>query len=191
MTLRTRNAALATAAAVITLFGSAAPQATAATTAAPSVAQMSTVAPGDAITVPVTGLVNGKPFTGMLSIAKSLVNGVPTLTGTLTGTGLPACDIFTLNVEPSVLDLLGRVTPMDPVRLDVNGLNVQGKLLGNLLCGGAGLLDPGAPGAPAPGAPVPAPALPLLPALTQPLTPLLRALTPLIPALTPILPPQP
>jgi hypothetical protein len=185
MSLRTRSAAIAAAAAVITLFGSSATQAIAATAPAnttPSAAQTSAVDPGDAVTVPVTGLVNGKPVTGMLSIAKSLVNGVPTLTGTLTGTGLPACAIFTLNV-PTDLDLRELATHLDPVHLDANGLTVQGQLLGNL-CGGGGLLEPGAPGLPpAPGDP----ALPLLAALAQPLTPLLSAL---LPALTPILPPR-
>jgi hypothetical protein len=112
-----------------------------------------------ATTLPVTGLVNGAAFTGALSnLTTSVVNGVLTLSGTITGTGLPTggvpfttpiqdlttpagCTILTLDLGPLNLDLLGLVIDLAPVSLDITAVPGAGNLLGNLLCAVAGLLD--------------------------------------------------
>jgi len=130
--------------------------------------------------LPITGLLpDGSKFTGQLSeLVTSVSNGVPQLAGVLKGTGLPAagvpfktaiksaqagCEILNLNIQPIDLDLLGLVVHTDTIHAVVTAVPGAGKLLGNLLCAVAGLLDPPAPGAPpappAPGAP-PAPPAP-------------------------------
>lgn len=110
--------------------------------------------------VPVTGtLADGTAFTGQISdLTASVVDGVLSVTGTLTGTGLPAggttftapvqaldaagaCQILTLDLGRLHLDLLGLVVDLAPVHLDVTAVPGNGKLLGNLLCAVAGLLD--------------------------------------------------
>lgn len=113
-----------------------------------------------ATTLPVTGtLPDGSTFTGAIGdLTATVVDGVTTITGTLTGTGLPAggvdftapvdsltadaaCDILTLDLGPLHLDLLGLVVDLAPVNLDVTAQPGAGNLLGNLLCAVAGLLD--------------------------------------------------
>ena len=113
-----------------------------------------------ATTVPVTGVLpDGSAFTGALSnLSTSVVNGVVQLSGTITGTGLPAggttftapiqdlaangsCSILTLDLGPLHLDLLGLVVDLAPVNLDVTAVPGAGNLLGNLLCAVAGLFD--------------------------------------------------
>jgi hypothetical protein len=86
------------------------------------------------------------------------VGGVLTLTGTITGTGLPAggtafsapiqdlvtpagCTVLTLDLGPLHLDLHGPVIDLAPINLDVTAVPGAGNLLGNLLCAIAGLLD--------------------------------------------------
>lgn len=117
-------------------------------------------------TQPVTGtLSDGSAFTGAFSdLHTKVVNGVLTLTGTLTGTGLPAggqqfsqalavnqlavnnsCSVLTLNLGPLHLDLLGLVVDLAPVNLNITAVPGAGNLLGNLLCAVAGLLDNGGP----------------------------------------------
>ncbi|NNM46724.1 ABC transporter substrate-binding protein [Knoellia sp. DB2414S] len=115
-------------------------------------------------TVPVTGtLADGSAFSGALSGLKtSVVDGVLTMTGTVTGTGLPAggttftapvqslaapagCNILNLDLGPLHLDLLGLVIDLAPVNLDITAVPGSGKLLGNLLCGIAKILDTGGP----------------------------------------------
>jgi hypothetical protein len=110
--------------------------------------------------LPVTGtLPDGTAFTGQLSnLTTSVVNGVLQLSGTVTGTGLPAggttftapiqdvttntaCDVLNLDLGPLHLDLLGLVVDLAPVHLDITAQPGPGKLLGNLLCAVAGLLD--------------------------------------------------
>jgi|SRR6478609_1480233 len=139
------------------------------TSAASSItAQQLAAAPNPAQTsAPVTGTVtdaNGvvAQFTGTISnLTTSVVNGVLTLTGTLTGTGLPAggvpfsvpltaladasCTILTLNIGAIHLDLLGLVADLDPVNLNITAVPGAGNLLGNLLCSVAHLLDNGGP----------------------------------------------
>lgn len=97
-------------------------------------------------------------FTGQISnLTASVVNGVLMLSGTLTGTGLPAagvpftlpldltanrvCTILTLDLGPLDLDLLGLVIELNRVELDITAVSGPGNLLGNLLCAIAGLLD--------------------------------------------------
>ena len=127
--------------------------------AAPPTAQTTAVvaAPG----LPVTGtLADSTPFVGQLSnLTTSVVNGALRLSGTITGTGIPAagtpfatglaasptanCQILDLNLQPLNLDLLGLVVDLSVVQLDITGVTGPGKLLGSLLCGLAGALDPG------------------------------------------------
>lgn len=57
------------------------------------------------------------------------------------------CDILNLSLGPINLDLLGLIVNLDdcnggPVTVDITGSTGPGNLLGNLLCGIAGLLDP-------------------------------------------------
>jgi hypothetical protein len=54
-----------------------------------------------------------------------------------------ACDILTLGLGPLDLDLLGLRVALDPVNLLIEAIPGAGNLLGNLLCGVAGLLDGG------------------------------------------------
>jgi len=117
-------------------------------------------------TQPVTGtLSDGSTFAGAISnLHTRVVNGVLTLTGKLTGTGLPAggqqfsqtlnvnqlavnnsCSILTLNLGPLHLNLLGLVVDLAPVNLNITAVPGAGNLLGNLLCSVAGLLDNGGP----------------------------------------------
>ena len=161
MNLGTRIAGGATALAMVGVFGLTAALPAG---AAPLTAQTAAVvaAPG----LPVTGtLADGTPFVGQLSnLTTSVVNGVLMLSGTITGTGIPAagtpfttalgaataaanCQILNLNIQPIHLDLLGLVVNLDAVHLDITGAAGPGKLLGNLLCGLAGALDPAGLGA--------------------------------------------
>jgi hypothetical protein len=97
-------------------------------------------------------------FSGQISdLTATTVDGVLTLTGTITGTGLPAegvdfstpvdatadaaCDILMLDLGPLHLDLLGLVIDLNQVNLDVSAMPGPGNLLGNLLCAVTGLLD--------------------------------------------------
>ena len=53
------------------------------------------------------------------------------------------CQILHLELGPLDLDLLGLVVHLDQVVLDITAQSGPGNLLGNLLCGIAGLLDQG------------------------------------------------
>jgi hypothetical protein len=128
--------------------------------AAPAARAAAPAAQPAATTLPVTGtLPDGTAFTGALSnLTTSVVDGVVQLSGTIAGTGLPAggttftapiqdvaatqgCSILNLDLGPLNLDLLGLVIDLAPVSLDVTAVPGAGKLLGNLLCAVAGLLD--------------------------------------------------
>ena len=87
MNLRTRIAAGAAALALVSVLGAAAPA-----SAVPSAVVPGVVAAPSAVDLPVIGtLPDGTVFTGQLSgLTSSLVNGVPMLSGLITGTGLPA-----------------------------------------------------------------------------------------------------
>lgn len=52
-----------------------------------------------------------------------------------------SCPILNLDLGPIFLDLLGLQVDLAPVNLDVTAVPGAGNLLGNLLCGVAGLLD--------------------------------------------------
>lgn len=62
-----------------------------------------------------------------------------TVTVPLQATG--SCQILHLELGPLDLDLLGLVVHLDRVVLDITAERGPGNLLGNLLCGIAGLLD--------------------------------------------------
>lgn len=55
------------------------------------------------------------------------------------------CEILDLTLGPLDLDLLGLVVHLDQVHLVITAESGPGNLLGNLLCGIAGLLDQGIP----------------------------------------------
>ena len=83
MNLRTRSAAGVTAAVMAGIFGLASAPAEAAPLAAQTQAGATTLA--------VTGMLGARPFTGQMSnLSTSVVNGTPTLSGSIKGTGLPA-----------------------------------------------------------------------------------------------------
>lgn len=124
-----------------------------------------------AVSVPVTGDFLGGTFSGIYNITSFVTqNGqlfaVGTLTGTLTDTltgatttitNVPvripvdlagssgSCQVLHLELGPLDLDLLGLVIHLDRVVLDITAQSGPGNLLGNLLCGIAGLLDSGGP----------------------------------------------
>ena len=123
------------------------------------------------LTVPVTGtytdLVGGVgTFTGQFAIDRFASQGgqlvaIGDLTGTLTDslgnvTGVTAnniaipvtgtsgsCQILDLTLGPLDLNLLGLMVHLDQVHLTITAQSGPGNLLGNLLCGIAGLLDSG------------------------------------------------
>ena len=81
------------------------------------------------VMLPVTSATNPPP-----EEAQGLMQPVPTP---------GACDILTLGLGPLDLDLLGLRVALDPVNLLIEAIPGAGNLLGNLLCGVAGLLDGG------------------------------------------------
>src|SRR5688572_20771760 len=117
------------------------------------------------ITIPVVGSGGGSTFVGIFDLQRfSVVNGVVSAVGTLTGTLTDAlggvtsivrnvvipldlstvtatCDILHLELGPLNLDLLGLVVNLNRIVLDIDAQAGPGKLLGNLLCAVAGLLD--------------------------------------------------
>jgi hypothetical protein len=78
------------------------------------------------VQLPVTGASNPAPE------AQGLRQPVPTP---------GACDLLTLSLGPLDLDLLGLRVALDEVNLLLEAIPGAGNLLGNLLCGVAGLLD--------------------------------------------------
>ena len=81
------------------------------------------------VSLPVTGASNEPPAVEGLIQQQA---PVPTPGG---------CDILTLNLGPLDLDILGLRIALDPVNLLIEAVPGAGNLLGNLLCGVAGLLD--------------------------------------------------
>jgi hypothetical protein len=117
-----------------------------------------------ALTVPVVGtVVGGGTFNGTATITRFVnnngtVTAVGVLTGILTNAAGQAstvistfaapvtiaqatCDILNLVLGPLHLNLLGLVVDLNQVVLDITAVTGPGNLLGNLLCGIAGLLD--------------------------------------------------
>ena len=59
------------------------------------------------------------------------------------GPGIGQCDILNLDLGPLFLDVLGLQVDLSEIHLDITAVRGPGRLLGNLLCAGAGLLDGG------------------------------------------------
>jgi hypothetical protein len=115
------------------------------------------------LSVPITGTVAGvEAFVGQFTVDRfTTQNGqlaaVGTLTGTLNGVAITpqqitvpvtasgTCQILHLELGPLDLNLLGLMVHLDQVVLDITAQSGPGNLLGNLLCGIAGLLDSDAP----------------------------------------------
>jgi hypothetical protein len=120
------------------------------------------------ISTPISGTVAGvSSFVGTFDLTRVAVESgrlvaIGTLSGTLTdlatgetdpisqGITLPltldgTCDILHLTLGPLDLNLLGLMVHLDQVVLDITAQSGPGNLLGNLLCGIAGLLDGDAP----------------------------------------------
>ncbi|WP_206074412.1 ABC transporter substrate-binding protein [Antribacter gilvus] len=157
--LRRKLAGTLTALAMAGTLGLLPAAAASAATVAPAAGPVAAAPAPVQTTQAVTGTFQGAPFVGEISnLTADVVDGALTLTGTLTGTGLPAegvgftsvvedvqadqaCDILNLDLGPLHLDLLGLVVDLEPVVLDVTAVPGPGNLLGNLLCSVAGLLD--------------------------------------------------
>jgi hypothetical protein len=71
------------------------------------------------------------------------IEGVPIQTRQSGRALAPACDVLNLVLGPLHLDLLGLVVDLNRIVLNVVAQSGAGKLLGNLLCAVAGLLDGG------------------------------------------------
>ena len=119
--------------------------------------------------IPVVGTIAGGTFEGVLSITGFAVqNGQLVVSGVLEGTAtvggvvteitqtftniaasllgsVGQCSILTLDLGPLNLDLLGLQVDLSAISLDVTAVRGPGRLLGNLLCAVAGLLDAGGP----------------------------------------------
>jgi hypothetical protein len=80
-------------------------------------------------------------FTDAATGVVTTINAVVRIPVTVSGT----CQILHLELGPLDLDLLGLVIHLDRVVLDITAESGPGNLLGNLLCGIAGLLDGDAP----------------------------------------------
>jgi hypothetical protein len=115
------------------------------------------------LTIPVTGSGSGGTFTGTFDLQQFAArNGEVAAVGTLTGTvtnalgqatsivrnvtlpvdvGQTTCEILHLDLGPLSLDLLGLQVDLNRIVLDITAQSGAGNLLGNLLCGVAGLLD--------------------------------------------------
>jgi hypothetical protein len=135
-------------------------------TIAPAASAGSTVRP-NLTTVPVEGTTSsGGTFDGTVDVDRlSLQNGHLIANGTLTGTvenaagetvgsvedrqvSLPVssgegatCQIADLSIGAINLNLLGLVVHLDPVHLNISGVQGPGNLLGNLLCTVTNLLN--------------------------------------------------
>src|SRR3954454_10314335 len=65
--------------------------------------------------------------------------------GTASASQLPAasCQVLDLVINPITLNLLGLVVHTDTIHITITAVPGPGNLLGNLLCGILGILDPG------------------------------------------------
>jgi len=73
------------------------------------------------------------------NILRTIIQQVALPVATINGT----CQILHLELGPLDLNLLGLLVHLDKVVLDITAQSGAGNLLGNLLCGIAGLLDGG------------------------------------------------
>ena len=76
----------------------------------------------------------------------TLGNATNFSTPILDATASGRCQILDLTLGPLDLNLLGLLVHLDQVHLNITAQSGPGNLLGNLLCGVAGLLDNGASG---------------------------------------------
>jgi hypothetical protein len=73
---------------------------------------------------------------------RTIVQHLTRLVELLTEPSNGACPILFLELGPLKLDLLGLVIDLEQVTLEITAEPGPGRLLGNLLCAIAGLLDP-------------------------------------------------
>jgi hypothetical protein len=98
----------------------------------------------DGVTLPVQSI-NGAPVPGNNCASAA---GATTTDDTgasdlqIAQVATPGCNILNLVLGPLHLDLLGLVVDLNQLVLNVTGQTGAGDLLGNLLCGIAGLLNP-------------------------------------------------
>jgi len=113
--------------------------------------------------IPIVGtLPGGQAVNGVLNITRfANVGGTLTAIGTFVGTiagqqvtqaftavitpGTATCEILDLVLGPITLDLLGLVVTTNTIRVNITAQSGPGKLLGNLLCAVANLLNGGGP----------------------------------------------
>ena len=149
---------------IATLLAFGAPSAALAASPAPQAPTSSAQAAGALVVPIVSGLTNAVATITNVSV----VNGVLTATGTITGTVATVgggvinvvnapfsapltnvsgtCRILTLDVGAIHLDLLGLIVNTLPIHVTIDASAAPGNLLGNLLCAVAHLLDnPSAP----------------------------------------------
>ncbi|UAL28915.1 hypothetical protein K8W59_13985 [Nocardioides rotundus] len=111
-------------------------------------------------TIRVRGLINGvvhntdgstQTFSALRTMKVAAMNGTPVTTQATSARQAPsaraaACDVLKLRLGPLDLDVLGLKINLNRVVLDIVAQSGAGKLLGNLLCAVAGLLDGGLSG---------------------------------------------
>jgi hypothetical protein len=115
------------------------------------------------LALPVSGAGSGSTFTGTFTLQKfvpsdggvaavgmltgQVTNALGTVTTVAQNVALPVniaattCEILNLDIGPIALDLLGLQVNLSEIILNITAQSGAGKLLGNLLCAVAGLLD--------------------------------------------------
>jgi hypothetical protein len=88
-----------------------------------------------------TGTVDGQPVTSAASAPVTTIDGTSLGGNAAAAAAAADCSILNLTLGPLHLDLLGLVVDLNQVNLQITGQQGPGDLLGNLLCGVAGLLD--------------------------------------------------
>jgi hypothetical protein len=84
------------------------------------------------VSLPLSGITEGGTSSSMMRGTMAVGNS-PMQTG--------SCNILTLDIGAVHLNLLGLVVDLSPIHLTITGQTGSGALLGNLLCGVAGLLN--------------------------------------------------
>jgi hypothetical protein len=129
---------------VAPLQASAAPPATSGLSA-PATGTVTTVATGAIEDIASINVLRFVTQNGQLAAVVQLVDAagdvLATITVPITATG--TCEILILVLGPLHLELLGLVIDLNQVVLEITAEPGPGNLLGNLLCGIAGLLDSG------------------------------------------------
>lgn len=114
---------------------------------APAVGTVETVATGAIEDITQINIVQFVSQNGQLAAVVQLLDEtgavLATVTAPLTADG--TCEILTLILGPLHLELLGLVIDLNQVVLEITAEPGPGNLLGNLLCGLAGILDSNAP----------------------------------------------